>query len=304
MIGRSRIFRPEDTAFIFYLTAVSIWVTLFHRGIERWWIYVLSHSLAAVLTIAWVRYSSASERPAVRFLRYWYIPLCLAIFYEQIDKFILGLHGRYLDHVIFNFEKSLLGVHPSVWLERFASPVMTEVMKIGYHSYYWIGPILGVCLYLREDKIPFRRTLFSIMLAFFISYFGFILFPVIGPRYVLSDLYNGPLNGYFVTALQDWIMEHGDIYGGCMPSSHVAVALVVLMLAWTYQRRLAWIFTPLVTILSISTVYNRYHYVSDVFAGIIVGLVAFFIGKRIYRDSPEGLSVEIGKEKTERTQEF
>ena len=290
-----RVFRPEDTVFIVYLTSVSIWVTLFHKGIENWWINVLSHSIAVVVTIAWVRYSSVSNRPVVRFLRYWYIPLSLGVFYEQIDSFILGLHGRYLDHIIIDFEKYLLGGHPSVWLERFASPVMTEVMKIGYHSYYWMGPILGISLYLRKDKIPFRRSLFSIMLAFFISYFGFILFPVVGPRYVLSDLYNGPLNGYFVTALQDWIMEHGDIYGGCMPSSHVAVALVVLMLAWTYQKRLAWVFTPLVTLLCISTVYSRYHYVSDVAAGILVGLVSFYLGKRVYRDTPKGVSVESGK---------
>lgn len=293
MSENGKVFRPEDTVFIFYLTAVSIWVTLFHRGIERWWIYVLSHSLAVAITIAWVRFSSGSDRPVVRFLRYWYIPLSLAVFYEQIDKFILGLHGRYLDHIIYNFEKNLLGVHPSVWMERFASPVMTEVMKISYHSYYWMGPILGVSLYMRKDKIPFRRTLFSIMLAFFISYFGFILFPVVGPRYVLSDLYNGPLNGYFVTALQDWIMEHGDIYGGCMPSSHVAVALVVLMLAWTYQKRFALVFTPLVTMLSISTVYNRYHYASDVVAGVIVGLAAFYSGKWVYGDRSDELSEKI-----------
>ena len=282
MDEKGRVFRPEDTLFITYLCAISIWVTLFHRGIESWWIYVLSHSVAAVLTIAWIRYASASERPAVGFLRHWYILFCLPIFYEQIDLFILGLHGRYLDHVIVGFEKSLLGFHPSVWMESISSPVLTEVMKISYHSYYWMGPILGISLYLDKDKIPFRRTLFSIMLAFFISYLGFILFPVIGPRYVLSDLYNGPLDGYVVTALQDWIMEKGDIYGGCMPSSHVAVALVVLMLAWTYRKRLAWFFTPLVILLCISTVYNRYHYVSDVVMGLVVGLVAFFWGRKVY----------------------
>ena len=31
-----------------------------------------------------------------------------------------------------------------------------------------------------------------------------------------------------------------------------------------------------------STVYNRYHYVSDIVAGVIVGLAVFWWGKRVY----------------------
>jgi len=276
------LFRPEDTTFLTYLVGISIFVTLFHAGVDRWWIYVVVHSALAGFLIFGLRYISGKTHPFLRFLRYWYIPLFLIVVYEQIDSFILGLHGRYLDHVILGFEKSLFGGHLSVWMECFANPVLTEIMKIAYNSYYWMGPLLGIVLYLDRDLIPFRRMIFSVSLAFFISYFGFILFPVEGPRYALSHLYKGPLEGYFVTAFQDFIMEHGDIHGGCMPSSHVAVALTVLLLAWTYRRRMAYWLTPLVLMLCVSTVYCRYHYVSDVVAGALVGLFAFWWGKKVY----------------------
>lgn len=282
MDRKEELLRPEDKAFIVYLAGISIFVTLFHRGIDRWWIYVVTHSVAAGLAVFWVRYASGRTNSVIRFLRYWYIIISLGFLYEQIDGIILGLHGRYFDNVIYNFEMATLGLHPSVWMEQFASPPLTEIMKISYHSFYWLGPVLGLSLYFKRDYIPFRRTMFSVMLAFFISYFGFILFPVIGPRYSLSGLYKGPLEGYLVTALQDFIMEHGDIYGGCMPSSHVAVALTVLLLAWVYRRRMALWMTPLVTMLCISTVYNRYHYLSDVIAGIAVGLFAFWWGGKVY----------------------
>jgi membrane-associated phospholipid phosphatase len=280
---QEELFRPEDTAFLTYLVGIAVFVSLFHRGVDSWWIYVSIHSVAAGLLVLWIRRASGSVNPFVKFLRYWYIPLFLTVFYEQIDAFILGLHGRYLVHVIYSFELAFLGVHPSVWMEKFSHPVLNEIMKIAYHSYYWMGILLGVSLYARQELIAFRRTIFSVSLAFFISYFGFILFPVIGPRYALSHLYKGPLEGYFVTALQDFIMEHGDIRGGCMPSSHVAVAIVVLLLAWIYRRKAALLLTPLVTMLCISTVYNRYHYVSDVVAGVAVGLVAFWWGAMVYR---------------------
>ncbi len=282
-------FRPEDAAIIVYLIAISVTVTLFHKGVDHWWVYVLIHSTSVLLLVAWVRYSSRSNNPVIRFFRYWYVIILLAVFYEQIDDFILGMRGHYLDSHIANFEKGLLGFHPSVWMGRFASPPLTEIMNIAYHSYYWLIPLLGLSLYIKRDFIPFRRMVFSVSVAFFISYYGFILFPVEGPRYELAGLYNGPLTGYVVTPFQQWIMKNGDIHGGCMPSSHVAVALVILLLAWSYRRRMAIFLTPLVVGLFIATVYNRYHYVSDVVMGIAVGLVAFYWGKRIY--SPKDFSV-------------
>lgn len=282
MLKKEALFRPEDSAFAIYLVTVAVLVSLFHQGVERWWTYVMIHSFAAGLLVPWLRFSTGHNHPVIRFLRYWYIPIALGFFYEQIDGYILGIHGMFLDHIIIGFEKSFLGVHPSVWLEKFASPPLTEIMKFFYNSYYWLGPLLGFSLYFKKDLIAFRRTLFSIISAFLISYIGFYLFPIEGPRYVLSGLYKGPLEGYVVTALQDFIMEAGDIHGGCMPSSHVAVALVVLLLAWVYRRKMAVWMTPFVTMLCISTVYNRYHYLSDVVAGLAVGLFCFWLGKRIY----------------------
>ena len=282
MTNREPVFRPEDTAFVIYLVTVAVLVTLFHQGVQRWWTYVMIHSFTACLIVPWLRFSTGHSHPVIKFLRYWYIPIILGFFYEQIDGYILGIHGMYLDHIIIGFEKALLGFHPSVWMEQFVSPPLTEVMKIFYNSYYWLGPILGISLYFKGELSAFRRTISSIVTAFFISYLGFFLFPVVGPRYVLSHLYKGPLEGYVVTALQDFIMEVGDIHGGCMPSSHVAVALVVLLLAWVYRKRMAVWMTPFVTMLCISTVYNRYHYISDVVAGVVVGLFSFWLGKLVY----------------------
>ena len=288
-------FWPEDTVFIVYLVTVSILVTLFHRDVSNWWIYVLSHSVPVGLVIVWVRYASVSRNRIIQTLRYWYIPLVLGFFYEQIDDVIIMIHSRYLDPYVYNFELNLLGFHPSVALERITTPLVTELMNIGYHSYYWMGLALGLSLYVGKDYLPFRRTLFSILTAFFSSYVGFILFPVIGPRYELAHLYDVPLTGYAVTRLQQYIMASGDIMGGCMPSSHVAVAFVVLLCAWTYRKRMALVFTPLTITLAIATVYNRYHYVSDVAGGIVIGLAAFYFGKWVFRDEFTAVAGESGK---------
>ena len=100
MASSDRSFRPEDTVFLAYLVGISVFVTLFHKGVDQWWIFALTHSLAAGLLVLALRQVPWEKNGALRFLRYWYIPLFLILFYEQIDSFILGMHGRYLDHLI------------------------------------------------------------------------------------------------------------------------------------------------------------------------------------------------------------
>ncbi len=281
------IFWPEDTALLIYLTVISVTLTLFHKGVANWWVYLVVHSAAFILIVYWLRFASAREGKVVRFFRYWYIPIIYTFLYEEADAFVLGIHGKYLDPLIYNLELSVLGFHPSVWMEQFATRWLTEIMNVAYHSYYWLIPVLGFSLYLKGDLKPFRRMVFSVSTAFFVSYFGFMLFPVEGPRYALAHLYRGPLVGYAVTSTQNLIMKYGSMHGGCMPSSHVAVALVVLMLAWVYRKRMALFMTPFVLGLFAATVYNRYHYVSDVVAGLAVGLAAFFIGRLVYPEDPD-----------------
>ena len=52
------------------------------------------------------------------------------------------------------------------------------------------------------------------------------------------------------------------------------------------------IFLPLVIALSLATVYGQYHYVTDVFAGLIMGLIIGFWGGRQMRKKFPGSILE------------
>jgi membrane-associated phospholipid phosphatase len=69
----------------------------------------------------------------------------------------------------------------------------------------------------------------------------------------------------------------------CMPSGHVAIALTVLFLSYHYARLLFYLFCPIVGALILSTVYLRYHYVIDLFAGAALAAGCSIIGPRLYR---------------------
>ena len=69
----------------------------------------------------------------------------------------------------------------------------------------------------------------------------------------------------------------------CMPSGHTAIALIVLFLSYRYARLLFYLFCPIVGALILSTVYLRYHYVIDIFAGAALAAGCSLIGPRLYR---------------------
>ena len=82
-----------------------------------------------------------------------------------------------------------------------------------------------------------------------------------------------------------------------MPSSHVAVALVVMLAAFRYFRRLGWALLPINIGLAIATVWGRYHYVSDVFVGAAFGVFATILVRKYFdKWNKKSYTVRVEKE--------
>jgi membrane-associated phospholipid phosphatase len=125
-----------------------------------------------------------------------------------------------------------------------------------------------------------------------LSFIGYILFPAIGPRSTMTHLYTVPLEGSFITDfVRDTLnaLEHNK--RDCMPSGHTQIVLIVLYLAHRFEKRIFYLFLPIVCFLILSTVYLRYHYVIDLFAGTLFAIACMIFGPRLYRYwSSEGVS--------------
>jgi len=68
----------------------------------------------------------------------------------------------------------------------------------------------------------------------------------------------------------------------CMPSGHTQIVLMVLFLAYRYQKFLFYLFLPIISALILSTVYLRYHYVIDLFAGVSLAIGCVIVGPRLF----------------------
>ncbi|MFH1416338.1 MAG: phosphatase PAP2 family protein [Elusimicrobiota bacterium] len=296
-----------DALFVGYMVILSVFLLFFHHGVTYWYMYIAVHVAVISLIVVFVPMLAGSKNKSLVFLRWFYPILLFAFNYKEINAFTHILVPEWADRAIMDFEIMIFGAHPTLWLERFVSPVVTEIMKFDYFSYYlmiWAGA--GI-LYVSGTKKEYVRYLSTVCLAFYISYIGFIVVPVRGPRYTLYDKYTrdyvvtvgdyyGPyveddvagkqtraLDGYAFTRLQDLIMRYGSLHGGCMPSSHIAVAFVCMMMMWIYRRKVFLWYLPFVSVLCVAVVYNRYHYVSDVAAGVLVGLMSLWLTPRLQK---------------------
>jgi len=169
-------------------------------------------------------------------------------------------------------------------MERWIVPWLTGALSIAYLSYFFLPARLVHTLYLKNPRRDFDLAVFVLLLVWYLSFFGYILFPAIGPRYTLVHLQSVPLNG---SLIGDFVSHLIELVEGnkrdCMPSGHVAIALTVLSLSYRYARLLFYLFCPIVGALILSTVYLRYHYVIDLFAGAALAAGCSIIGPRLYR---------------------
>jgi membrane-associated phospholipid phosphatase len=65
----------------------------------------------------------------------------------------------------------------------------------------------------------------------------------------------------------------------------VSGAVVVCLVAWRHQRRLAYLLVPITVSLTIATVYGRFHYVLDALAGAALAIAVVLVYR--YRSGSE-----------------
>lgn len=205
-----------------------------------------------------------------------------------------------LDHVFASWEQALFGCQPALlFSQAFSSPVFSELMDLGYASYYPLIAAVTVFYFFCRYK-DFGRASFIILGSFFIYYIIYIAVPVAGPQYYypaagLDNIAAGvfpDVGNYFATlreALASPGYKDGIFYQmvvdahnagerptAAFPSSHVGVSTILLILAVTARnRRLLFAVIPLYVLLCLSTVYIYAHYAIDVIGGWISAVAIY-----------------------------
>jgi membrane-associated phospholipid phosphatase len=275
---------PIQGLTFFSLVGLILLAFIFRGQIPLWRSLLLHYTLFLGLLFA---LELSSNRKAIgrmgMFFHHFSPILFVILIYESLGDLIQYLRPD-IDSRLIQIDFFIFGVHPTRWMEQWIVPWFTDVMSLAYVSYYFIPVALILVLYLKDRKIEFDRVIFTLVLGYYVSFIGYILFPAIGPRYTLTHLYTVPLEGSFLT---DFVRESLNVLEhnkrDCMPSGHTQMVLMVLFLAYRYEKILFYLLFPIVCALILSTVYLRYHYVIDLFVGVGLAIACIVVGPRWYR---------------------
>lgn len=213
------------------------------------------------------------------FWRHWYPHLFFLFCFEELGQLMHLVQPRWQDAKLIAFDHWLTGVHPTVWLEQFATPARNDFMQFVYLTYFTYLLVVGGILYYRRDWRGYWSVMTYSAVGYTIGYVIAIVFPIESPWFSMAGAWHSELHGGAATSVISFIEHYGRVRGAAFPSEHVAGAVAATWGAWRHRRWLFWVMLPLVACMCVSTVWGRYHYIADVFGGIITGTLGYLIGR-------------------------
>jgi membrane-associated phospholipid phosphatase len=284
----------EFITFVFLLF-LSILNVIFHARVEVWPMLVSLNAaiMAGILVLS--HYALVSHSKPLRVLHNWY-PIAMLLFvFKETYYMVHPLNPVDYDAWLIAADHFLFGVDPTRWLAQYATPIVTEILQLCYNSYYILLLLPVLELYQRANRAQFFTAGFLLIYGFYLSYVGYILFPAVGPRFTLHEfaMMDIDLPGvWLTTALRDFVNTGESIpkhvlnavdfaQRDVFPSGHTQVTLVALYIAFADRIRARWVMLLVGSLLIVSTVYLRYHYVVDVIAGVCFFLFTIWSGKKI-----------------------
>ncbi|HSQ30255.1 MAG TPA: phosphatase PAP2 family protein [Gemmatimonadaceae bacterium] len=207
----------------------------------------------------------------VQVLRDWAPLLAVPALYTELPTLIAGAGSRFHDQLIQQWEAALFGASPAHAVAgRLPWAGLSELLHLGYLSYYVIIYVPPLWLYLRGERREFTLTLTALAVAFTGCFAVFVYFPVAGPRYLWSappGIPDGPVRRFAL-----WVLANGSSKGAAFPSSHVTVAITQSVMMLNHHRRAGLLIFAASLLLALGAVYGGFHYGLDVIAGAATGV--------------------------------
>ena len=256
---------------------------LFFRRLDRpLFLAAKNAGLAALYLLCVFLLSKIKARVPFFLLRTASVQLLFAYLYGATHPLQLMLMP-WQDRPVLAAEQAFFGIQPTLWMERFVSPPLTEWLMFSYVIYLVIYPLVAGLVFFKHGEGALEDYLFTLGIVNLACDLGFILFPVARPLWYMPEAYAVPLQGGLFTFLGDFIRAHAHQAGGSIPSPHCAVATVMWLTARRYVRPWFHILGPVILSLYVSTVYCRYHYVTDSVAGLALGIIAILAAPGMVR---------------------
>jgi len=268
------------------------------HAFETYRTYIVLHLVVLLLILFFSAFSGRGRW--WRFAHNWYPTLVFVAAFEETARLSLVFVPHWQDPFILRAEAAIFATLPTIWLGRIHAFGIIELLEFGYFTFYWIMFVVGGLLYegiwnaqspveANDPRQPFRIWMDATVLGYIFCYIAYLLFPTEGPAHTLPRQFSTGVTGPFYW-LVHLIQHHAGVHGNAFPSGHIMASVVALLSAAKWKPRLAqWLSLP-VLLMSIGAIYDGYHYLSDIFAGALLGAAVFSLVCAIRHANPVRVS--------------
>ncbi|MCX6156337.1 MAG: phosphatase PAP2 family protein [Candidatus Kapabacteria bacterium] len=191
--------------------------------------------------------------------------------------------NRY-DDVMTKIDYWLVGVNPTVWIEKFISPGITEIMYILYFFYFPM-PFFIIIYLIRNNRLKeIEEAFLQFFICYYSAYLCYYFIPVEGPRYYLEGLQKVSLTGLWLSEpIRNFINAVETNKLDCFPSLHSAIVTVTMLITYRYHKKLFYYLLLPSAGIMISLIYCRYHYLIDAIVGFLWAIASFYLGSVMHK---------------------
>lgn len=217
-------------------------------------------------------------------LRLWNPVLFITTNFFELPYLVHQVNPNDIDPLLVKADYAMFGLHPTVWMENLANPMLTEYLQIVYSLFYFLPLILAVLLYFENRMREFDFFAMVLVYGFYLSYIGYFLFPALGPRYTIAEMHSTAISGlWFTEHIRTTLDTLEKVQRDAFPSGHTMMTALTMFYAARYHKKYFAVLLVIGSSLIFSTVYLRYHYVSDVLAGLVFALLVVVTAPALYK---------------------
>ena len=279
MISLFKRSKPFDQLVIIYCLITGIYILVGQHKLNYITPHLLIRIVCIMISLFFIQADNAKNQVFL-FLRNFYPLLMLIFFYSETDYYN-NLIFKDLDPYLIELEYLIFGSHLSLkFSELIPYRWFSELMHFGYFSYYLLTFGIPLLFYIKKRN-EFPQIMFMTIFSFCVYYTLFFLFPTVGPQFHFPKELQVVPEGYFFQQFMDFIIKTAETETGAFPSSHVGITTLFILVIFKYFKKFLPVLVLLSSLLFLSTVYIKAHYAIDVVAGIISGILFYYLSKFI-----------------------
>jgi membrane-associated phospholipid phosphatase len=265
--------RPHETLLVVYfayVAAIGFWLPV-ASDIRVW---TLAGNAALVGFLAWL------SRFGNLWVRDWIALPLMLLGYKEMGWFATPHADTRLEEAWIVWDRALLNEWHGRAIIESLGPVFPSILELAYPLVYTIGVFCLTTIYLRGDRRRAGSFLFCLLLGTYLSYALFPFFPSEPPRTVFPGA-DMPSYQLIFRRFNHWLLGNWGIHTSVFPSAHVSSAFAGafgMYQLYGRDRMTGGVFV-LASLIAVSTVYGRYHYLVDAVAGIGLAVVAWQLSR-------------------------